>query len=278
MKILLITQNATIEKLFKLSAAKRGDEIEIGSVDSIADKDYDVIFIDKELFNEELFNSLKSSFEEAKFVLILNKNDEKIPGFDDFLVKPFLPTDLISLLDNIKDKEHTDVNELDEFDLESFNTDDLEDDFLVSDEDLEKEVEEDEEEEDFIVDDKELDDLLEEDSIEEENLEDEIEEKEDVDDAIVEDEEMIDTEENEDELDKELENIDEKELAEAIGEEIPEENEELKTDEKNLIEEENNLVEEESVEEKTLGSILNINWEELKKAKAKVTITIDFGG
>ena len=32
------------------------------------------------------------------------------------------------------------------------------------------------------------------------------------------------------------------------------------------------------LEEKTLGSILNINWEELKKAKAKVTITIDFGG
>jgi uncharacterized membrane protein len=31
------------------------------------------------------------------------------------------------------------------------------------------------------------------------------------------------------------------------------------------------------IREKTLGSVLNINWEELKKAKAKVTITIDFG-
>ncbi len=35
--------------------------------------------------------------------------------------------------------------------------------------------------------------------------------------------------------------------------------------------------EEKTLEEKTLGNILNINWEELKKAKAKVTITIDFG-
>ena len=38
------------------------------------------------------------------------------------------------------------------------------------------------------------------------------------------------------------------------------------------------VIEEKTIQEKTLGTVLNINWEELKKAKAKVTITIDFGG
>ena len=341
MKILLITKNATIEKLFKLSASKRGDEVAVGDLESIPDGEYEVVFIDKELFSDELFNSLKSSFNNAKFILILNKNDAKIPGFDEFIIKPFLPTDVIELLDNINKAE----------DIEEF---DLEEDFVVSDEDLQTEAIEDDEEEDFIIDESELDedfeenetkeedfeieeidelDLIQEDVIEERALEDEVEIKEEVDeDFVVEeldetpkeeisneveedfivdeleteesadgleedileesledeieqkvDEDIVDDSfeneesgissedienisENElDELDKELENIDEKALAQAIGEEVEE------------IENKENS-EEKTIQEKTLGNILNINWEELKKAKAKVTITIDFGG
>ena len=80
---------------------------------------------------------------------------------------------------------------------------------------------------------------------------------------------------------KELENIDEKELAEAVGEEIAQELEKEDNDNKNIQDENNkNLQNDETYDsmQKTLGNILNINWEELKKAKAKVTITIDFGG
>ncbi len=43
------------------------------------------------------------------------------------------------------------------------------------------------------------------------------------------------------------------------------------------VQELQNIINEPTPQEKTLGGILNINWEELKKAKAKVTITIDFG-
>ena len=75
MKLLLITNNATIQKLFSLSAEKKGDELVLSYNGEIPEDDFDVIFIDKELFSEELFNKLKSK--NATFVLILGKNDEK---------------------------------------------------------------------------------------------------------------------------------------------------------------------------------------------------------
>ena len=106
-------------------------------------------------------------------------------------------------------------------------------------------------------------------------------------------EEPIEEEQNEDEDEfAELENINEKEVAEAIGEDIGEEfEEEAKKDEGHKEEIEETPIEEEINEkkeeikdsnsneiQKTLGNVLNINWEELKKSKAKVTVTIDFGG
>jgi len=125
MKILLITSNATIEKLFVLSAEKKGDEVIVGQSDNISDDVYDAVFIDKDLYTEELYERLKNDYPNAKFVLILSKKDEKIVGFNEYLTKPFLPTDLMDLLDklpNIKeDTEHSD----DDLDIESF--DDLKD-------------------------------------------------------------------------------------------------------------------------------------------------------
>jgi len=92
----------------------------------------------------------------------------------------------------------------------------------------------------------------------------------------------------------ELKNLDENKLAEVLGEDIensPEdiadEVEEINIDDKipevKKARETEEIVthpeefETPDIREKTLGSVLNINWEELKKAKAKVTITIDFG-
>lgn len=81
--------------------------------------------------------------------------------------------------------------------------------------------------------------------------------------------------------DLELENISEEDLAKALGEEMEndkneesEENESIEEIKEPEVKNENTKTE---IHSKTLGSILNINWEELKKAKAKVTITIDFG-
>ncbi len=365
MKILLITENPTIQKLFSLSAEKKGDEVSVGNKESIPDENYDVVFLDKEVYSKETFDNLKKSFPSSKFVLILNKNEEKIPGFDEFLQKPFLPTDLIDMLENINEnkKSAADVGE-DEFDLESFEEipdagdfDEKNDDedFLISDDELEKEVEESDEDEDFIIDESELEEdkiddeeeFLKEDITEEKALENEeenfdmedLEEIEEMPQETSETSEEIENvqeqeseelfpekteetaekpeeiqeipesepqeteyeepvvsedfepeenegseEENEIDL-SELEKIDENELASAIGEEIensnvlePEnENFEEKEKTQEITEKAPVLEKEKTIEEKTLGNILNINWEELKKAKAKVTITIDFG-
>ena len=134
MKILLITSNATIEKLFVLSAEKKGDEVSIGTAENIPEGVFDAVFIDKDLYSEELFENLKTLFPNAKFVLIVSKNDEKIVGFNDYLTKPFLPTDLMDLLEKLPNMTTDEQNiENDDIDIESFE--DLKD-LDVGDEDL----------------------------------------------------------------------------------------------------------------------------------------------
>jgi len=121
MKILLITSNATIEKLFILSAEKKGDEVSVGNTENIPDGVFDAVFIDKDLYTKDLFDSLKELFPDAKFVLIVSKHDEKIVGFDDYLTKPFLPTDLIELLERLPNMQQSEKSEDEEIDIESFD-------------------------------------------------------------------------------------------------------------------------------------------------------------
>ncbi|WP_456480487.1 hypothetical protein [Nautilia sp.] len=407
MKILLITSNATIEKLFVLSAEKKGDEVDIGLPDNLPEGEYDAVFLDKDQYTEELFKNLKNVYGNAKFVLIVSKNDEKILGFDEYLTKPFLPTDLMELLEklpmissdedyktseNFSDEEMEDLKDLDleddfgsvgelkdledelDFDLEDMDEENVsdenvepldehtytednnskepafddelfdelesekdlkelaqtegldEEDFEISEEELESEAPDDDIEESFEIDENELvydektepeiagsdieslheeKDLPENDemteSLEEETVEDISEDvdklgREELEDYnienILEKEDVLENEEHD-----EFVNLDENELARVLGEELEneeqeKEREELDVENEKHIEEINiddkipeikqtreleELVNEKPIEEKTLGSILNINWEELKKAKAKVTITIDFG-
>ncbi|WP_024790693.1 MULTISPECIES: response regulator transcription factor [unclassified Lebetimonas] len=375
MKILLISANPTIEKLFTLSAEKKGDDVIIGNREFVPEDNFEAVFLEKDLYDEEFLNSLKEKFKNAKFVLILSKKDEKLPGFDTYLTKPFLPTDLMDILEKLPNmqnetKENFDIENFNEdldleeenFDLENTQKEDI-DDFALD--DIDELVEEGDEKPDFeeleelenLPEDEVLiteDELLEEApdsdiedtiSISEEelqNLEDENEEGEEVPSSQEESEKLkvkseneevpggqeeseevpssqvpseeeeempeietkedINTQKDENNEDLELESINEKDLAKALGEEIEggeevpsgqepstqEKSEKLKVKNEELpeIEENKKAPNEEvtstqedngNIHEKTLGSILNINWDELKKAKAKVTITIDFG-
>jgi len=359
MKILLFSNNPTIQKLFTLSAEKKGNEVEIATEDYMPEGDYDLVFIDKEVYSQELFENIKALYH-AKYILILGKSDEKIEGFDDYLYKPFLPTDLIDFIEKVENKgfnEDISLDELeneidiesfeekDEFDLESLDeidsiediesidniedlesidsVEDLEDvdgienlesldnseDFLIEEDTLEDEVEEKDEEEDFLVNENELlEDIEKEevevnDIVEEKAIEDLVDENIDEDIAVDIEEDLLnenleensaednleETESNE-EMELDLDELNEKELAEALGEEVEEDiTQTQELVEENEVEEFNQEIEQntqtieenedtKSLQEKTLGNILNINWEELKKAKAKVTITIDFGG
>ncbi|WP_024791752.1 response regulator transcription factor [Lebetimonas sp. JS138] len=152
MKILLISANPTIEKLFTLSTEKKGDDVIIGNREFVPEDNFEAVFLEKDLYDEEFLNSLKEKFKNAKFVLILSKKDEKLPGFDTYLTKPFLPTDLMDVLEKLPNIQ----NETKEsFDIENFNEDlDLEE------ENFDLENTQKEEIDDFALDD--IDELVEE--------------------------------------------------------------------------------------------------------------------
>jgi len=94
-------------------------------------------------------------------ILIVGKNDEKKVGFDKYMQKPFLPTDLIELIDNLENTTHdtTDDSPKHEFEL----SDDLSDfDELGELDDLEEDEDKNKDnnfEDDDLLEDIDMDDL-----------------------------------------------------------------------------------------------------------------------
>ncbi|MGE4397954.1 MAG: hypothetical protein AB7D29_00415 [Campylobacterales bacterium] len=102
MQVLLINQNATIERLVKLSSGKLG--YELASAKDILEVEngvYDFIIIDSDLYNDDEFGALKEKFENAKYLLIITKGVERPAGFDVYIEKPFLPTELVDILGSL---------------------------------------------------------------------------------------------------------------------------------------------------------------------------------
>lgn len=102
MQVLLINQNATIERLVKLSSGKLG--YELASAKDILEVEngvYDFIIIDSDLYNDYEFGALKEKFENAKYLLIITKGVERPAGFDVYIEKPFLPTELVDILGSL---------------------------------------------------------------------------------------------------------------------------------------------------------------------------------
>lgn len=96
MKILLINQNATVEKLVKLSAQKVGLEVEsVDSLDVAGSSEYKWVLIDHDNLQNIAPEELKAKFLGSKIGLLYPKNSEKSAGFDLYIEKPFLPTELI---------------------------------------------------------------------------------------------------------------------------------------------------------------------------------------
>ena len=275
---LLFTDNATIKKLFSLSLEKKEITLINGDVENPEANGADVIFVDNTIYSDELMQKLPENIDK---VLILGKNEENRAGFIEYMHKPFLPTDLIELISKLEEKLNNPKNEeenkeeenelnLDDnlnFDDElSFdNNDDLDfeddlsfDDDLTSDSDESTESNDDlsiDEEElnfdndenknlspsdDLLIDEEELsfDDKVEEETAENGNIEANKEEENDMLNKNVE---------------QELETIEEKNIAEALGEEVPELEEENKEESltENVEDKDNNLNEEKNGVEET---------------------------
>ncbi len=104
MKLLLIDQNPIIQKLVSLSAQKSSVDIEtISSMSGpFGASEYDFVFIDDDVFDEGVFIGLKESVTFKSCVLIIGKNRTKPDGFDTYIQKPFLPTELVDFFTNAK--------------------------------------------------------------------------------------------------------------------------------------------------------------------------------
>jgi len=317
MKILLISENATIQKLFSLTAEKRGDVLFIGKKDAIPEDNYELVFIDSDIFSSELFNYLKNSFVNAKFILLMNKNEDKIEGFDEYITKPFLPTDIIEILNKFDNKEESLFNKdvlieedrvndfenvkFDEVEINELNNKDIDESFLVKEDELEEfsniddnhvenRVDLEEEGDDILENNmlnvpNELDNLnLELGDRDKENLEELSREDINSNISLEKENNLLEDDNLEDNnIDEELKNLSEEDIASVLDEDIKEptkkdfvensvENFDVKEEKEEFIENSSNT------EIKKIKDVLNINWEELKKAKAKITITIDFGG
>ncbi|MDR1912684.1 MAG: hypothetical protein LBQ52_10140 [Helicobacteraceae bacterium] len=95
MKILLINKNAMVEKLVRLSAQKSGMELlTAANVADAAAGDYAWALVDNESLDGEGIETLRAKYSNAKIGLLYPKNGEEIAGFDLYIKKPLLPTDL----------------------------------------------------------------------------------------------------------------------------------------------------------------------------------------
>ena len=102
MQVLLINQNATIERLVKLSSGKLGYElVSAKDILEVENGVYDFIIIDSDLYNDDEFGALKEKFANAKYLLIITKGVERPAGFDVYIEKPFLPTELVDILGSL---------------------------------------------------------------------------------------------------------------------------------------------------------------------------------
>lgn len=153
MKLYLINKNPIISKLVALSVSKLGVEMEEAQeIDSSLSAQ--IVLIDDECFEKELFDAYKAANPETKFCLFYAKSTERLEGFDEYIQKPFLPTDLVKTLSKVsgitpmdhqqvyKESDNSEIPEIegaesldldDELDLSSFDDLQLDDEEPVAD-------------------------------------------------------------------------------------------------------------------------------------------------
>ena len=111
MQFLLVNTNSAVRKIFNITAKKAGIELDV--VDSIEkiplDKDYGCIFVDDGVLKTGDIGNFKSKMITTKFCIILSKDSPLVSGFDSYIRKPFLPTDIYDVLKKEKYNEMNNV-------------------------------------------------------------------------------------------------------------------------------------------------------------------------
>ncbi len=104
MRMLLINQNPVVSKLAGLSAQKSGFEVvETPFPQEIEEGPYDILFVDDARLDEVDMEDIKRRTGVHRTCLIYSDDEKRAEGFDYYLKKPFLPTEMVDLLSEIKD-------------------------------------------------------------------------------------------------------------------------------------------------------------------------------
>ena len=111
MQFLLVNTNSAVKKIFNITAKKAGIELDmVDSIDKIPlDKDYGCIFVDDGALKKGEIDNFKSKMITTKFCIILSKDSPLVSGFDSYIRKPFLPTDIYDVLKKEKYNEMNNV-------------------------------------------------------------------------------------------------------------------------------------------------------------------------
>lgn len=117
MVFLLVNTNSAVRKIFNITAKKAGIKLDVvSSISQIPlNEDYNCIFVDDGVLESGNIEQFKSKMITTKFCLILSKDGALVSGFDTYIRKPFLPTDIYEVL---KKEKNNDMN----FSSNSYNT------------------------------------------------------------------------------------------------------------------------------------------------------------
>lgn len=114
MNILLINKNPIVSNLFALSAKGlvnlRIDEID--NKDLIPTKSYDMLFVDDECCNLHQMEKFFAIVQANKKVLFSNRGKIKIDKVDAVINKPFLPSQIIKMLQDGDENQESLANEI----------------------------------------------------------------------------------------------------------------------------------------------------------------------
>ena len=299
MKILLLNDNPVVTKLVTLSAQKTDDEVEAAhNLEEVNGGAYDLLVIDDALYSAENFELLKEKVTFKKSLFVCSRENESEEKFSATIKKPFLPTDMVELLTNIKRNldtpapEEESVDEMSDEelleDLELEGLDDLEDlgdlgDDLNLDDDEDILVGDDEELGESVLDDEEaqkVKDLLDETQDEEYEMALDLEDEADVDiSEDIDDADLLDLglDEAEAEEESEVEDIslDEEidlDLAELeLDEELGLEDEEI-SEEDTLLEEDEPTNTQEDLETQIQDAVEGLSEEDLESEVDEETL------
>ena len=107
MRFLLVNTNNAVRKIFNITAKKAA--IQLDAVDSISQiplkEDYNCIFIDDGVLNTGDISKFKNKMITTKFCIILSKDSPLVGGFDSYIRKPFLPTDIYEVMKKEKSND-----------------------------------------------------------------------------------------------------------------------------------------------------------------------------